>query len=269
MQSEAIPSPIWGSEAIDPSAFNLPALKVRYLLDHLPETGAVLEVGSGEGKILRTVKTQRPALRVHGCDIRDWSSPDPDVEFRMMTRDIPYDDASFDAVLVVDVLEHVDEPEHLVAEIRRVLKPDGRFVGFVPIEGEPRSLYTLYRGLLGEDLYVRTKHHVQSYTFDGMCDLLETRFELCDLTHAYHTLGHAMDATFFAAAHLPRLQKFWWRENKYYAGDAGSKSSPLAFALNRMLELGNALAYLESRLLAKKRIAAAGLLFEARPKPLR
>jgi SAM-dependent methyltransferase len=269
VQSEAIPSPIWGSEAIDPSAFNLPALKARYILDHLPPAGAVLEVGSGEGKFLRTLRVQRPELRAHGCDIRDWTSPDPDIDFRVMDRDIPYADETFDAVLVVDVLEHVNDPAHLVSEIARVLKPDGRFVGFVPIEGEPRSLYTLYRGLLGDDLYLRTKHHVQAYTFDGISDLLGTRFDFSDVTHAYHALGHAMDATFFAAAHLPRLQKFWWRENKYYAGDAGSKSGPLAFALNRMLELGNALAYVESRLLAKTRLAAAGLLFEARPKALR
>lgn len=257
------PTPRWGAEPIDPSAYNLPALKVRYLLSHLPETGAVLEVGSGDGKILRTLKVERPQLRVHGCDIRDWSSPDPDIDFRVMTRDIPYADATFDAVLVVDVLEHVDDPAHLIAEMARVLKPTGRFVGFVPIEGEPRSLYSLYRSLLGQDLYVRTKHHVQAFTYAELSRLIESRFELADVSHAYHVLGHVMDATFFAAAHLPRLAKFWWRENKYYA-DAEDTKSPLAFVLNRMLELGNVLAYLESRLLAKHRLAAAGILFEAR-----
>jgi hypothetical protein len=72
-----------------------------------------------------------------------------------------------------------------------------------------------------------------------------------------------MDSTFFAAAHLPRLMKFWWRENRYYA-EAQTSTSTLAFVLNRMLELGNAVAYLESRLLAKRSLAAAGMLFDAR-----
>jgi SAM-dependent methyltransferase len=261
---ESGPAPIWGSQPIDPAGFNLPALKVRYLLAQLPETGAVLEVGSGDGKILRTLTAQRPELRVHGCDIRDWASPDPGIEFRVMTRDIPYADATFDAVLVVDVLEHVDDPAHLLAEIARVLKPTGRFVGFVPIEGEPRSLYTLYKKLLGDDLYARTKHHVQAFTHADMARLLGAHFELVDVSHAYHALGHAMDATFFAAAHLPRLATFWWRENRYYAA-APKTTSPLAFAMNRLLELGNALAYVESRLLAKRRLAAAGMLFQARP----
>lgn len=266
MVTESSPTPIWGSEAIDPRGFNLPALKVKYILDHLPDTGDVLEVGSGDGKILRTLAAQRPGLHLHGCDIRPWENPDEGMQFRQMERDIPYEDGSFDAVLVVDVLEHVPDPAHLVAEIARVLKPGGRFVGFVPIEGERRSLYTVYRSLLGADLYERTKHHVQAYTRDDVKSLLGSWFELRDVRHAYHVLGHLMDATFFAAAHLPRLQKFWWRENKYYAGDQESTKNPLAFALNRMLEVGNALAYVESRLLAKRQIAAAGMLFEARPK---
>jgi SAM-dependent methyltransferase len=261
--TQVSPTPRWGSEAIDPRGFNLPALKARYLLDHLPDAGAVLEIGSGDGKFLRTLAVQRPRLRIHGCDIRDWTSPDPAIDFRVMTRDIPYADATFDGVLVADVLEHVDDPEHLLAETARVLKPGGRFAGFVPIEGEPRSLYALYRKLLGDDLYVRTKHHVQAFTHAGLRHMLERHFELADVSHAYHVLGHAMDATFFAAAHLPRLQTFWWRENTYYAADAAPKS-PFVGALNRMLELGNMLAYLESRLFAKRRLGAAGLLFEAR-----
>lgn len=266
-QADPVPEPIWGSQPIDPSGFNLPALKVRYLLSQLPDHGAVLEVGSGDGKILRTLTAERPRLRVHGCDIRPWQSPDPDIEFRVMTDDIPYPDHTFDAVLVVDVLEHVPDPAHVVAEIARVVKPGGRFVGFVPIEGEPRSLYALYRKLLGEDLYARTKHHVQAFRHADVLDLLERHFEVEDLSHAYHALGHAMDATFFAAAHLPRLQKFWWRENRYYAA-APVRQGPLAYTMNRLLELGNALAYLESRALAKHPFAAAGMLFHARrPKP--
>ncbi|MEZ4361886.1 MAG: class I SAM-dependent methyltransferase [Kofleriaceae bacterium] len=259
------PTPIWGSEAIDPNGRNLPALKAKFLLEHLPDAGDVLEVGSGDGKILRTLVNELPGLRVHGCDIRPWERPAPGVEFRAMTRDIPYASQSFDAILVVDVLEHVDDPPYLISEIARALRPGGRFVGFVPIEGERASLYSLYRGLLGADLYARTKHHVQSFTHADVQELLRERFELVDVNHAYHLLGHAMDATFFAAAQLPRLSKFWWRENRYYAKEKTS-DSPLASVLNRMLELGNLLAYVESRLLARHRLASAGLLFEARLK---
>jgi len=241
MSTEA-PIPRWGSEAIDPEGFNIPSLKARYLLAHLPTTGSVLEVGSGSGKILRTLAAHRPGLHPHGCDINNWTAPSG-IEFRLMTADIPYAD-------------------HLVREIVRVLKPGGRFVGFVPIEGEPRSLYAFYRRLLGDDLYVRTKHHINAFTYADVARLLEGRFEIADTSYIYHWLGHAMDATFFAAARLPQLATFWWRDNKYYAGQA-ARQSPMVYALNRLLELGNALAYLESRAFAKRRMGLAGLLFDA------
>ncbi len=143
-----------------------------------------------------------------------------------------------------------------------MLKPGGRLVAFVPIEGEKRSLYALYRKVLGEDLYVETKHHVNAFTYQEVTRLLSDRFTVVDNSYIYHWLGHAMDATFFAAARLPQLSKFWWRENKYYAGE-NAKQSPFAFVLNRLLEAGNALAYLESRLLKNHKLGVAGLLIEA------
>jgi hypothetical protein len=128
-------------------------------------------------------------------------------------------------------------------------------------------MYALYRKLLGDDLYLRTKEHVQAYTFASVTRLLETRFAVTHVQHVYHALGHLMDATFFAAAALPRLNHFWWRENRYYAAEGaaeGERTTPLAFVLNRMLALGNAVAYLESRVMARSRVGAAGMLFEAR-----
>ncbi|MFT3694682.1 MAG: class I SAM-dependent methyltransferase [Kofleriaceae bacterium] len=255
------PSPRWGSEAIDPEGFNIPSLKAKYLLAHVPAAGRVLEVGSGSGKFLRTLAEHRPGLEVYGCDIAPWDPPEG-ITFRLMTNEIPYEDAMFDAVLVVDVLEHVPDPAATIGEIARVLKPGGRLVAFVPIEGEPHSLYALYRKVLGDDLYVETKHHVNAFTYAEVARLLADRFTIVDNSYIYHWLGHAMDATFFAAARLPQLAKFWWRDNKYYAGD-NQKQSPFAFVLNRLLEAGNALAYLESRLLASHKMGVAGLLIEA------
>jgi SAM-dependent methyltransferase len=45
---------------------------------------------------------------------------------------LPFDDASFDVVVAGELLEHVRDPERLVGEVRRVLRPGGRFVASVP-----------------------------------------------------------------------------------------------------------------------------------------
>jgi SAM-dependent methyltransferase len=52
--------------------------------------------------------------------------------FADLTRPLPLRDASFDTVLLSDVLEHIPNPESLVTEISRILRPGGSTVIGVP-----------------------------------------------------------------------------------------------------------------------------------------
>ena len=45
---------------------------------------------------------------------------------------LPFDDASFDAVVAGELLEHVRRPADLIGEVVRVLRPGGTFTGSVP-----------------------------------------------------------------------------------------------------------------------------------------
>jgi SAM-dependent methyltransferase len=76
--------------------------------------GTVLDVGCGSAKRTGAV----------GLDI----SPDTDADIVHDLNVFPYplDDASFDHVLMQDVLEHVRDPTRVVDELHRILRPGGR-----------------------------------------------------------------------------------------------------------------------------------------------
>jgi SAM-dependent methyltransferase len=78
-----------------------------------------------EGNLVTGVDVDREALAEAaklGIETR-WADVD---------EPLPFDDATFDVVVAGELLEHVRDPAGLVAEARRVLRPDGPFVASVP-----------------------------------------------------------------------------------------------------------------------------------------
>lgn len=102
----------------------------------------VVDVGGAKSaSYLRRLKLL-PDVRVESVD-----GATHQVDFE---RDaLPYSDSAADAAICCNVLEHVYNHRHLVAEIRRVLKPGGALLGFVPFfvqyHPDPRD-YFRYTG---------------------------------------------------------------------------------------------------------------------------
>jgi SAM-dependent methyltransferase len=68
-------------------------------------------------------------------------------------RDLPFGDASFDAVYSMGTIEHFDETERAVEEIARVLKPGGRAIVGVPNRHDPFLRPLLAASLQAVGLY--------------------------------------------------------------------------------------------------------------------
>ena len=86
-------------------------------------------------------------------------------------RDLPFADATFDAVYSMGTIEHFDETEHAVAEIARVLKPGGCAIVGVPNRHDPflRPLCVATMQAIGMYGYGYEK----SYSRRGLKELLE------------------------------------------------------------------------------------------------
>ena len=64
---------------------------------------------------------------------------------------LPFEDASFDAVVAGELFEHLQFPEAVVVEARRVLRPGGVLVGSVPNAFRIQSRLSFLRGRPPED----------------------------------------------------------------------------------------------------------------------
>ncbi len=96
----------------------------------------------------------------------DLESPIADV--KMDIRNMPFDDNSFDVLLCNHVLEHIDDEQKAVSEIRRVLKKGAWAILQVPLD---TSLNTTYENPSITDPKQREKHfgqydHVRLYGKD-------------------------------------------------------------------------------------------------------
>lgn len=94
--------------------------------------GSILEIGCGTGEFAERMSRARPEAALLATD----QSPRMveltaalGVEARVAdATDLPFEDDSFDLVAAMWMLYHVPDLERTLAEVRRVLRPGGRFV---------------------------------------------------------------------------------------------------------------------------------------------
>ena len=87
----------------------------------LPRNATVLDVGCGDGLLARAVMDQRPDVTVTGIDVLVREQTHIPVE-PFDGRAIPAESGSYDIVMFIDVLHHVEDPLILLREAGRVAR---------------------------------------------------------------------------------------------------------------------------------------------------
>ena len=93
----------------------------RTIAQLLPAGARILDVGCGDGHIAFEVSKLRPDVRLEGIDVlirKETLIPVTGFDGER----IPYEGASFDVVMFVDVLHHTNDPQVLLREAKRVAR---------------------------------------------------------------------------------------------------------------------------------------------------
>ena len=144
---------------------------------------SLLDVGCGEGVLTHQwAERLGDERRVVGIDLDDpalhaqWAKRTaPNLEYRVMkAENLPFADGEFDAATAIEVLEHVPDAEHTVAEMARVAK---RWL-LVSVPREPlwRGL-NMARGAYWKDLG-NTPGHVNHWSKRSFVALLSRHGEV-------------------------------------------------------------------------------------------
>jgi len=139
-------------------------IKTSIKFAELKKDSIILDVGSRDGYLLKTIRNFNTSCKCYGIE------KNPDELKKIETCDIrvadvmqmPFEKEFFDVVFALDVLEHINDIEKSINEIRRVLKPEGVFI----ISGPTESWFykfcrLLFRHKLEYDEHVHTIYGIE------------------------------------------------------------------------------------------------------------
>jgi len=251
---------------------NLPSLKLKYLLEVIKRrkdpAAKLLEIGCGSGRILASIRERDKKINLTGIDlsaeqIRLAKQVNKGREITFVQGDgqkLPFKANSFDYVIFFDFLEHIDHPKQALSEIQRVLKKGGHLHFVCPAERQ--SVYWASMKLFGRHFKEQTGGHVQQYTRKQLAEMVKNaKMKVVEQHYSYHTLGSLMDYGLFTTMLHPKVAQQYWTANNFYAKNEKAKKKTI---FNRLLTLGNGIAWAESSVFRKVPLTACAVHLTAR-----
>ena len=153
-----------------------PPLLTQYLLKKYvsKKGGKFLDIGCGFGDYLQAF--QNIGYEVKGYDLSPETMKLPfDISIGNLEKDkLPYQENEFDVIFSKSVIEHLFVPENYLIEIKRVLKPGGRFFCLCPDWNSQK------------DNFYNDPTHVHPYNLSSLNQLFQMyNFKIIEVTGFY------------------------------------------------------------------------------------
>jgi SAM-dependent methyltransferase len=118
------------------------------------EKGKILDVGAGESPWHEWIhnKENYVGLDLYNADKFGMTPARKEIIY-YDGKIMPFDAESFDTVLCIEVLEHVEEPDAFIEEIVRVLKPGGKLILTIPFSARRHHTPNDFQRLTREGLF--------------------------------------------------------------------------------------------------------------------
>lgn len=151
----------------------------------LPQPSKVADLAAGEGAFSVKLKELGHDVRAVDASPDNWKAPDIPLEIKDLDSDfaesVVSEHGQFDAVVAIEIIEHLENPFRFVRECARLLKPGGLLFLTTPnVEAVNSRLIFLYSGRLnsfGAYETVRPAHITPIFKWKLEMILEEARFD--------------------------------------------------------------------------------------------
>ncbi|MEL7532213.1 MAG: class I SAM-dependent methyltransferase [Bacteroidota bacterium] len=168
----------------------------------------VLDVGAGHGAFAKTLHDK--GYEVAACDLYPAYFHFKEIECTKadITDGLPYPDASFDAVIAIEVMEHISNHETFFKEAFRVLKPGGMLYISTP---NILSLKSRFRFFFSGFFY--TFEPLDRQNYDGLqhtSALSIDQFNYWGIKSGFETASYGIDKKQKSSRWLLIYRPFLW-----------------------------------------------------------
>ncbi len=170
-------------------------------IERFVEPGRLLDVGAGPGFMLSAARERGWGVR--GLDLNPWAASYAREQLgveviRDRLESAAFEPASFDAITMMDLLEHVSDPDALIGEAARVTRPGGMLALLTPDAG---SLVSRALGRRWPEIQ-RAGEHLVLLSVRGVSSLVSRHgYEVV----GWHSVGKTSSAITLLADVAPAL----------------------------------------------------------------